>query len=156
MDRGETNLRQGSFENTWNVKSLLLSERLVQSAAARHLWGLLIIFCHRRRVPFGHFIQFNCDVTLRRTRLRRKCVLAFFNPSKHRNDWLKSWGLPIVHFFRRIHTVLSTIYTGFLSPVDKFVLGKFSLVVYLTEYANFFPPREMLFVAIAMAFWSST
>ena len=43
VGRGETHLRQRSFENTWNVKSLLLSERLLQSSAAQHLWELFFV-----------------------------------------------------------------------------------------------------------------
>ena len=37
VDNEETNLRQRSFRNKSNVKSFLLPERLLQSAAAHHL-----------------------------------------------------------------------------------------------------------------------
>ena len=43
VSSGETNLRQGSLGNTCNVKSFLLSERLLQSAAAQHLWKLCFV-----------------------------------------------------------------------------------------------------------------
>ena len=38
-------------------------------------------------MPFGHFIQFNCDVALGRTGFHAYVIgVAFVNPSERRND----------------------------------------------------------------------
>ena len=61
VDSGEANLRQGSFGNTWDGKSFLLSERLLQSAAMQQLCLFVVI----EGCASATVYNFNCDVALR-------------------------------------------------------------------------------------------